>query len=101
MTGHRLCIGNLKRVWVSVSVKPGDGAVVAVTKWRKAMTKYVFKIGQVVQASGTSPWLPRGHLRVLRYLMPTPSGVPRYCVKSETETTERVAEQDQIEPVAR
>jgi hypothetical protein len=101
MTGHRLWIGNLKRVWVSVSVKPGDGAVVAVTKWRKAMTKYVFKIGQVVQASGTSPWLPRGHLRVLRYLMPTPSGVPRYCVKSETETTERVAEQDQIEPVAR
>ena len=65
------------------------------------MTKYVFKIGQVVQASGISPWLPRGHLRVLRYLMPTPSGVPRYCVKSETETTERVAEQDQIEPVVR
>ena len=65
------------------------------------MTKYVFKIGQVVQASGTSPKLPHGHLRVLRYLMPTPSGVPRYCVKSETETTERVAEQDQIEPVVR
>jgi hypothetical protein len=65
------------------------------------MTKYVFKIGQVVQASGTSPKLPRGHLKVLRHLMPTPSGVPRYCVMSETETTERVAEQDQMKPVAR
>jgi hypothetical protein len=65
------------------------------------MTKYVFKIGQVVQARGTSPKLPHGHLRVLRHLMPTPSGVPRYCVKSETEPTERVAEQDQIEPVVR
>ena len=65
------------------------------------MTKYVFKVGQVVQARGTSPKLPRGHLRVLRHLMPTPSGVPRYCVQSEGETTERVAEQDQIEPVAR
>lgn len=65
------------------------------------MAKYVFKIGQVVQASGASPKLPRGHFTILRHLMPTPSGVPRYCVKSETETTERVAEQDQIEPVAR
>jgi hypothetical protein len=65
------------------------------------MTKYVFKIGQFVQARGASPKLPHGHLKVLRYLMPTPSGVPRYCIKSETETTERVAEQDQIEPVAR
>ena len=65
------------------------------------MTKYVFKIGQVVQASETSSKLPRGHLRVVRYLMPTPSGVPRYCVKRETETTECVAEQDQIEPVLR
>ena len=65
------------------------------------MAKYAFKIGQVVQASGASPKLPRGHLTVLRHLMPTPSGVPRYCVKSETETTERVAEQDQIEPVVR
>jgi hypothetical protein len=65
------------------------------------MTRYVFKIGQVVQAKGTSPKLPHGHLRVLRHLMPTPSGVPRYCVRSEGETTERVAEQDQIEPVVR
>jgi hypothetical protein len=65
------------------------------------MKKYVFKIGQVVQATGTTPKLPHGHLRVVRHLMPTPSGVPRYCVKGETETTERVAEQDQIEPVAR
>jgi hypothetical protein len=65
------------------------------------MTKYVFKIGQVVQARGTTPKLPRGHLTVLRHLMPTPSGVPRYCVKGEGETTECVAEQDQIEPVAR
>ena len=65
------------------------------------MAKYVFKVGQVVQASGTSPKLPRGHLRVLRHLMPTPSGIPLYCVKSETETTERVAEQDEIEPVVR
>jgi hypothetical protein len=65
------------------------------------MTRYVFKIGQVVQAKGTSPKLPYGHLRVLRHLMPTPSGVPRYCVRSEGETTERVAEQDQIEPVVR
>ena len=65
------------------------------------MTKYVFKIGQVVQASGTSPKLPRGRLRVLRHLMPTPSGVPRYCVQSETDPTEQVAQQDQIEPSAR
>jgi hypothetical protein len=65
------------------------------------MTKYVFKIGQVVQARGTTAKLPRGHLTVLRHLMPTPSGVPRYCVKSEEETTERVAEQDSIELVAR
>ncbi len=65
------------------------------------MTKYVFKIGQVVQAKGTSPKLPQGHLKVLRHLMPTPSGTPRYCVKSETETTERVAQEDQIEPVVR
>jgi hypothetical protein len=65
------------------------------------MTRYVFKIGQVVQAKGTSPKLPHGHLRVLRHLMPTPSGVPRYCVRSEGETTERVAEQDQIERVVR
>ena len=65
------------------------------------MTKYVFKIGQVVQARGTTPKLPPGQFRVLRHLMPTPSGVPRYCVKSETEATEMVAEQDQIEPVVR
>jgi hypothetical protein len=65
------------------------------------MKNYVFKIGQVVQARGTTRKLPRGHLTVLRHLMPTPSGVPRYSVKSEGETTERVAEQDQIEPVVR
>jgi hypothetical protein len=65
------------------------------------MTKYLFRIGQVVQARGTTPKLPRGHLKVLRHLMPTPSGVPRYCVQSEGETTECVAEQDQIEPVVR
>jgi hypothetical protein len=88
-------------VWVSVNARPDDGVIDAVIKWRNAMTKYVFKIGQVVQARGTSPKLPSGQLRVLRHLMPTPSGVPRYCVKSDTETTERVAEQDQIEPVAR
>ena len=88
-------------VWVSINVCLDDGAINAVIKWRNVMTKYVFKVGQVVQASGTSPKLPRGHLRVLRHLMPTPSGIPRYCVKSETETTERVAEQDEIEPVVR
>jgi len=65
------------------------------------MTKYVFKIGQVVQARGTSPKLPQGHFKILRHLMPTPSGTPRYCVKSETEASERVAEQHQIEPVSR
>jgi hypothetical protein len=65
------------------------------------MTKYVFKIGQVVRARGATPKLPRGHLKVLRHLMPTPSGVPRYCVQSEGETIERVAEQDQIEPIVR
>ncbi|KLK92036.1 hypothetical protein AA309_16570 [Microvirga vignae] len=65
------------------------------------MAKYMFKIGQVVQASGTSRKLPSGHFRVLRHLMPTPSGVPRYCVKSETETTERVAEEHQIEAAER
>jgi hypothetical protein len=65
------------------------------------MKKYRFKIGQVVQASETSSKLPTGHLRVVRHLMPTPSGVPRYCVKGETETTECVAEQHQIEPASR
>ena len=65
------------------------------------MKKYVFKIGQVVQASETSTKLPRGHLRVVRHLMPTPSGVPRYCVKREAEETECVVEQHQIEPVSR
>ncbi len=64
------------------------------------MKKYRFKIGQVVQASETSSKLPPGHLRVVRHLMPTPSGVPRYCVKDETDETECVAEQHQIEPAS-
>ena len=89
------------RVWTSVSVNPGEGVGDAVTTWRSAMAKYVFKIGQVVQANETSSRLPRGHLRVVRHLMPTPSGVPRYCVKREAEETECVAEQHQIEPVSR
>jgi hypothetical protein len=88
-------------VWVSVNARPDDGVIDAVIKWRNAMTKYVFKIGQVVQASEASAKLPPGHLRVVRHLMPTPSGVPRYCVKRETEETECVAEQNQIEPVSR
>ena len=89
------------RVWISVSASPGKGAVDAVTTWRSAMKKYRFKIGQVVQASETSSKLPTGHLRVVRHLMPTPSGVPRYCVKREKEETECVAEQNQIEAVSR
>ncbi len=89
------------RVWSSVSASPDQGAIDATTTWRSAMGKYVFKVGQVVQASETSTKLPRGHLRVVRHLMPTPSGVPRYCVKREAEETECVVEQHQIEPVSR
>jgi hypothetical protein len=61
------------------------------------MVQYMFKVGQIVRASGTSRNLPSGSLRVLRLLPTTAAGVPLYCVKSEVEPVERVVEQHEIE----
>lgn len=61
------------------------------------MTQHMFKVGQVVRASGHSRNLPGGSFRILRLLPSTAAGVPLYCVKSETETVERVVEQHEIE----
>ena len=60
------------------------------------MIEHRFKVGQTVQATGTSFHLPRGQFRVLRLLPSTAGGIPLYCVKSEVEMIERVVEQHEI-----
>jgi hypothetical protein len=65
------------------------------------MPEHTFRVGQVVQARGTSRNLPRGLFRVLRLLPSTAGGVPLYCIKGEGETVERVVEQQEIEAASR
>ncbi|PVE21089.1 hypothetical protein DC522_28510 [Microvirga sp. KLBC 81] len=65
------------------------------------MIQHMFKVGQVVRASGTSRNLPSGSFRVLRLLPSTAAGIPLYCVKSEVEMIERVVEQHEIEAASR
>jgi hypothetical protein len=60
------------------------------------MIEHRFKVGQLVQASGTSQNLPRGSFRILRLLPSTAGGIPLYCIKNETELVERVVEQHEI-----
>ena len=73
MTGHQFRVGDLVRVWVSVSARPGEGVVDATTKDHIS-----------------------GIYEVIHLLSALPNGQPRYRIRGCSGQGESVVQESQL-----